>query len=128
MGVGGECHASASLPPGKDTLYPLYSRLGGPQGWSGRIRKILPPPGFNPRTIQPVARRYTVYAPPAPELTFWYPEKCDSWRPLSHRDAGSNSFFLYWIYTSLFQINYKIEIFEANLVWKILSFHIGSTG
>jgi hypothetical protein len=26
-------------------------RLGGPQGRSGRVRKILPPPGFNPRTV-----------------------------------------------------------------------------
>jgi len=32
-----------SLPPGK-TQYPLYRRLGGPQGRSGQVRKILPPP------------------------------------------------------------------------------------
>ena len=42
-----------SLPPGK-TRYPLYRRLGGPQGRSGRMGKILPPPGFDPRTVQPV--------------------------------------------------------------------------
>jgi len=41
-GVGGQRHAPASLPPGK-TRYPLYRRLGGPQGRSGRVRKILPP-------------------------------------------------------------------------------------
>ena len=29
-------------PPGK-TRYPLYRRLGGPQGRSGRVRKFLPP-------------------------------------------------------------------------------------
>jgi len=23
-----------------NTRYPLYRRLGGPQGWSGRVRKI----------------------------------------------------------------------------------------
>jgi hypothetical protein len=39
-----------SLPPGK-TWYPLYSRLGGPQGRSGQVRKISPPPGFDPRTV-----------------------------------------------------------------------------
>jgi hypothetical protein len=33
-------HATASLPPGK-TRYPLYRRLGGPKGRSGRVRKIL---------------------------------------------------------------------------------------
>jgi len=46
------------LPPGK-TRYPLYRRLGGPQGRSGRVRKISSPTGFNPRTLQPVASRYT---------------------------------------------------------------------
>ena len=38
-GVGGQRHALATLPPGK-TRYPLYRRLGGPQGRSGRVRKI----------------------------------------------------------------------------------------
>ena len=41
-GVGGQRHASATLPPGK-TRYPLYRRLGRPQGRSGRVRKISPP-------------------------------------------------------------------------------------
>ena len=52
------CHALAALPLGK-TRYPLYRRLGGPQGRSGRVRKILPSLGFDPWTIQPVASRYT---------------------------------------------------------------------
>jgi hypothetical protein len=31
-------------------------------GWaSGTIRKMLPPPGFNLRTVQPVASRYIDY-------------------------------------------------------------------
>jgi hypothetical protein len=46
------------LPPWK-TRYPLYRRLGGPQGRSGHVRKISPPPGFDPRTVQPVASSYT---------------------------------------------------------------------
>ena len=49
-------------PPWGKTRYPLYRRLGGPQGRSGQVRKILPPLGFDPRTIQPVASRYTNYA------------------------------------------------------------------
>ena len=44
--------------PGK-TRYPLYRRLGGPQGRTGQVRKISPPPGFDPRTVQPIASRYT---------------------------------------------------------------------
>jgi hypothetical protein len=42
---GGEWSASRpgrTLPPGK-TRYPLYRRLGGPQGRSGQVRKISPP-------------------------------------------------------------------------------------
>jgi hypothetical protein len=58
MRVGAQRHASAALPPGK-TRYPLYRRLGGPQGRSGRVRNISLTPGFDPRTVQPVASRYT---------------------------------------------------------------------
>ena len=58
MGVGGQHHAQAALPPGK-TRYPLYRRLGGPQRQSGQVEKISPPPGFDPRTVQSVASRHT---------------------------------------------------------------------
>jgi hypothetical protein len=54
MGVGGQHHAPTALPPGKT--------LGRPQGRSGRMRKTSPPPGFDPRTVQPVASRYTDWA------------------------------------------------------------------
>jgi len=58
---GGEGSASRpgrSLPPGK-TRYPLCRRLGEPQDRSGQVRKISPPPGFDPRTVQPVTSHYT---------------------------------------------------------------------
>ena len=45
--------------PGKETRYPLYRRLGGPHGRSGRVGKISPPPGFDPRTVHPVGSRCT---------------------------------------------------------------------
>ena len=57
-GVGGQRHAPAALPPGM-TRYLLYRRLRGPQGRSGRVREMSPPLGFDPRTVQPVASRYT---------------------------------------------------------------------
>ena len=47
--------------PGK-TRYRLYRRLGWPQDRSGQVRKISPPPGFDPRTVQPVGSRYTDWA------------------------------------------------------------------
>ena len=70
MGVRGQHHAPAALPTGK-TQYPLYRRLGGPQDRSGRVRKISPPPGFDPRTVQPVASRYTDWAIPAANNIVW---------------------------------------------------------
>jgi hypothetical protein len=54
----------AALPPGM-TRYPLYRRLDRPQGRSGRVLKISPPPGFDPRTVQLVASHYADYAIPA---------------------------------------------------------------
>ena len=61
MGVGGQRLAPAALSQGM-TRCPLYRRLGGPQGRSGQVRKISPPPEFDPRTVQPVASRYTDWA------------------------------------------------------------------
>ena len=54
----GQRHAPAVLPSGK-TQYPLYRRLSRLQGRSGQVWKISPPPGFDSRTVQPVASRYT---------------------------------------------------------------------
>ena len=63
-GLGGQRHAPAALPPG-NTPYPLYRRLGGLQGRSRRVRKIRPPPGFDPRTVQLVESCYTDWDIPA---------------------------------------------------------------
>jgi len=60
MGVGGQRHAPAALPPGK-TRYPLYRRLSGTQGRSGRVQKISP----RNTTAQPAASGYTDWANPA---------------------------------------------------------------
>ena len=64
MEVGGQRHAPAAISPGK-TRYLLNRRLGGPQGRSGRMLKISPPPGFDTRTVQPVVSRYTDWDIPA---------------------------------------------------------------
>jgi hypothetical protein len=57
-GVGGQRHAPVALPPEK-SRYPLYRRLGGPHGCSGRVRYISLPMGFDLWTVQPVESRYT---------------------------------------------------------------------
>ena len=52
------------------TRYPFYRRLGGPRGRSGEVRKISPPPGFDPRIVEPVASRYTDWAT-RPNINEW---------------------------------------------------------
>jgi len=60
-GEGSASRPDRSLPPEK-ARHPLYTRLGGTQNRSGQVRKISPPPGLDPRTVQAVASRYTDYA------------------------------------------------------------------
>jgi len=48
----------------KETQYPLYGRLGGSQGQSGQVGKILLPPEYEPCTIQPIMSHYTTIAIP----------------------------------------------------------------
>jgi hypothetical protein len=67
MGEGSAWRPGRILPPGK-IRYPLYRRLGGPQRRFGQARKISPPPGFDPRTVEPVTSRYTDWATPAHEF------------------------------------------------------------
>ena len=64
MGVGRQRHTPAALTLGY-TRYPLYRKLGGPQSGPDGCGKSLPPIGFGPRTVQPVASRYTDWATPA---------------------------------------------------------------
>ena len=65
--VGGKRYALAALPPGKETWYTLYRRLGGPQGRSGRVRKIPPPTGI--RSLDRPARSESLHrlSYPGPE-------------------------------------------------------------
>ena len=65
MGVGGQSHSPAALPPG-NTPVPTVQEAGWAPGpvWAG-AENLAPPPGFDPRTVQPVASRYTDCANPA---------------------------------------------------------------
>jgi hypothetical protein len=76
VGEGSASRPGCSLPPGK-TQYPLYRRLGGPQGRSGQVRKISPPPPNwdsipGPSSPQPVAIRTEL---PGPHSSKWVSEK-----------------------------------------------------
>ena len=65
MGMGGQCHAQAALPMGKR---PSTHCAGGwmvSRASLDGCRKSRTPPQFHPRTVHPVARRYTGSAIPA---------------------------------------------------------------
>ena len=98
MGVGGYRHAPSFLTPG-ETQYPLYRRLGRPQGWSGWVRKICTPThrGSNhgpsskvSRGIRSIVKRFhikkkvlkTTYISTANDLEFLYHELVSHCKPL----------------------------------------------
>jgi len=65
--VSGKIQAPVRFNPKKETRYPLNRKQGRRQSCSWRLRKrenSLPLPGFENRTVQPVASRYTNYAIP----------------------------------------------------------------
>jgi hypothetical protein len=57
-GVGGR-HAPAALPLGKDPVPIVIGGWVGPRAGLDICGKSRPPPGFDPRTVQPVVSRYT---------------------------------------------------------------------
>jgi hypothetical protein len=66
MGMGGQCHALATLPLGKRPgTHCTGDWVGGPHGQSGWMQKILFPPVFDPWTVQPLLSCYTAYGIPA---------------------------------------------------------------
>ena len=58
MGLGGSAPRPGRLYPPEKTRYSLYRRLGGPQGRYGRAESLVYVK-IRPRTVQPVASRYT---------------------------------------------------------------------
>jgi hypothetical protein len=58
MGMGGQRHAPVPSSPGKNR-YPLYRRMGGPQGRPRRVRKLSPLTGI--RSPDRPARRESLY-------------------------------------------------------------------
>ena len=115
MGVGGLHHALAALPPGK-TQYPLYKMLGRPQGWSGWVWKILPPPGFDIQTIQPVVSHYTDCAILAHGSTLYSLSWSCSWGACN------------WLYTcryfyvfSVLGTSWAATTWRPTVIWHILT-------
>jgi hypothetical protein len=57
-GGGWSAPRTGHFTPGKYPV-PIVQEAGWPQGRSGGVRKISPPPGFDPRTVQTAVNRYT---------------------------------------------------------------------
>jgi hypothetical protein len=77
--VRSQGHASAALPPGKKDPVPIVQEAGlAPGQVCTNAENLASPPGFDPRTIQPVVIRYTNYTPFRPiaeyvfAVTAWY--------------------------------------------------------
>jgi len=112
MGVGGQRHASAALHPGM-TRYPLCRRLGGPQGWSARVRKISPPPN---RIRSPVA--VTVWQiPDAADTVVCAPD--DGWR---YHPKHVEQFQIYEVNTFINSNTYptRCNVTQFISIWKLL--------
>jgi hypothetical protein len=65
MLVGGQGHDPAALPPGKRPGTHCIGGWVGPRVGLDGCGKSRPPPGFDPRTVQPIGSRYTDSAIPA---------------------------------------------------------------
>jgi hypothetical protein len=61
MEVGVQSHATAAFPRERDSV-PIVQDAGWAPGPVWTVRKISPPPEFDPRTVQPVASLYTDWA------------------------------------------------------------------
>jgi hypothetical protein len=59
MRVGGQLHAPADLPQRKKSGTHCVGVWVGPRAGLDGCGKFCPPPGFDPRIVQPVASRYT---------------------------------------------------------------------
>ena len=109
------CTPGRSLPPGK-TGYTLYRRQAGPQGRSGRVENLTPP-GFDPRTVQPIAHSLYRLSYPAHKYiknTFFKISKISKIRHrlhtvrLTYTQIQSNSVYFFTLYPPMtgFNINF----------------------
>jgi hypothetical protein len=96
----------------------VYRRLGGPQVRSSLVRKILPLPGFDARTVQLVASRYTVCA--VPPLTAAFTEVQVTVSVFTWREGGGYDSSVHWFVMqpfSILKIACEIKIVVTISAW-----------
>ena len=87
MGMDGQRHNLASLPPERRPGTHYTGDWVGLRADVDRCGKARPPPGFDPRTVKPVASRYTDWATTAPQgvhrrpMYFVIPQITDCFSP-----------------------------------------------
>jgi hypothetical protein len=111
MGMGCQRHAPATLTPGM-TRYPLYRRLGGPQGRSEPVRKISFQPGFDPWLSSPyqVAILTTLSRPTLSTVTKYF-------NACKIRNEWEVSLFIILGFKSAFD---KVHVFKENFFYVVL--------
>ena len=93
--MSGQQHAPASLYPLGKTRYPLYRRLGGPQGQSGWAENLFPT-GIRSRTVQAIVAIPSQL--PGPDFLLY---ECKTWsltQREEHMQKESESSVLMVIY------------------------------
>ena len=103
------------LYPRERDPVPLYRRLGGPSGRSKWVWKISPPPGFDLRSVHPLASRYTDWTLPAHcsrTVEFWRAKR-PAYIQLSHG----------WI-TFIFPLSFQVD---ARIFFKGTCRHVAVT-
>jgi hypothetical protein len=115
VGEGSASRPGRFLPPG-NTRYPLYRRLGWPQGRSGQVRKISSSTGIRSPAIQPVDSRYTDWAIPAHEKLVGF-----------INIHGNNLRKIIFIYYGLFKENAKTEKWTLSASYVKLNINMSYT-
>jgi hypothetical protein len=112
-GEGSASRPGRSLPLGK-TRYPLCRRLGGPHDQSEQVRKISPLPGFDPRTVRPLAGRYTDYAT-RPTYREGHEQNSDKTRG-KRQNTAHNYIIMNFTFYSIFMKCNEIDL-SRNIRW-----------
>ena len=135
MGVGSQRHAPAAPYPREKLGTHCIGGWVGLRAGLDRCGKSRPPQGFDPRTVQPVASRYTVYAIAAPLIyvLFVFIVTPSRW----YLDAETRRRFFYIVSRSVFVgiyieclIHFQVhqhtpQLEEVTLIVRVMYTYVG---
>ena len=112
-------HAPAVLLPW-EIRYPFHRPFGWPQSRSGRVRKISPHPGFDPRNVQ-IASHYT----DCPRKGIWL--SCFAAGRVWHRAVGAIIRFVILWFILLVTTNRLAFALWVGLLWQAGAYLLSSS-